>query len=98
MKNYELFLILNSKKDEAAAQKAIREVEAVLNKYGAKLLKNNGGENARLAHAINKRIDSYQAVLEIQAEEKDLAEIRKQLALVEDVLRAGFFALQPVAA
>lgn len=97
MKNYELFLILGSKKDEATAQKAVREVETVLNKYGGKLLKNHGGSNERLAYPIKKRIDSYQAVLEIQAEEKDVAEIKKQLSLVEDVLRASIFVLQAAA-
>lgn len=97
MKNYEMFLILNSKKDEATAQKAIREVETVLNKYGGKILKNNGGQNSRLAYPINKRIDSYQVVLEIQAETKDVAEMRKQLSLVDDVLRVGIFNLETAA-
>jgi small subunit ribosomal protein S6 len=93
MKNYELFLILRSKKDEAEAQKSIREIETVLNKYGAKLLKNHGGANQKLAYPINKRNDSYQATLEIQSEEKDIAELRKQVSLLEDVVRFNIFTL-----
>jgi small subunit ribosomal protein S6 len=93
MRNYEMFLILKPKKDEAAAQKAIREVEVVLNKYGGKLIKSHSGTNAKLAYPIQNRLDSFQVVLEIQAAPSDLAEINKQVALVDDVLRNTTFAL-----
>lgn len=94
MKNYELFLILKPKKDENEAQKVIREIESVLNKYGAKLVKNHGGANSKLAYPIAKRQDSYQVSLEIRAQEKDIAEIRKQISLVDQVIRFSIFNLQ----
>ena len=93
MRNYELFLILKPKKDEATAQKSIREVEAVLNKYGAKLVKNHGGSNTRLGHPIDKRMDSFQATLEIEVKPEDVAELRRQLILVDEILRFNIFAL-----
>lgn len=93
MRNYELFMILKPKNDEAAAQKAVREVEAVLNRYGGKLIKSHSGTNAKLAYPIQNRIDSFQVVLEIMAEPKDLTEINKQLALVDDVMRVNTFVL-----
>jgi ribosomal protein S6 len=93
MRNYELFLILKPKKDEATAQKSIREVEAVLNKYGAKLVKNHGGSNFRLGHPIDKRMDSFQATLEIEVKPEDVAELRRQLILVDEILRFNIFAL-----
>jgi ribosomal protein S6 len=88
-----MFLILKPKKDEAAAQKAVREIELVLNRYGGKLIKSYSGINAKLAYPIQNRLDSFQAVLEIQAAPNDLAEINKQLALVDDVLRVTTFVL-----
>lgn len=94
MKNYELFLILDSKKDDATAQKIIRDIEAVLNKNGAKVIKNNGGQNAKLAYQINKRRETYQGTLEIEAKPEAIAEIRRNLALVEHVLRFNIFTLQ----
>lgn len=94
MKTYELFLILDSKKDDATAQKIIRDIEAVLNKNGAKITKNNGGQNARLAYQINKRRETYQATLEIEADPKAIAEIRRNLILVEHVVRFNIFTLQ----
>lgn len=93
MRNYELFLILKPKKDEATAQKTIREIEAVLNRYGAKLVKNHGGVNAKLAYPIAKRIDSFQVSLEIEVEPNDVAELRRQLILVDEIIRFNIFAL-----
>lgn len=93
-----MFLILKPKSDESAAQKAVREIEAVLNKYGGKLLSSHSGTNARLAYPIQNRTDSFQIILDIQAEPADLKEINKQLALVDDVLRATVFTKTAVAA
>lgn len=88
-----MFLILKPKKDESAAQKAVREVETVLNKYGGKLDSSHSGTNAKLAYPIENRIDSYQIILEFRAEPEDIAEINKQVSLVDDVIRANIFAL-----
>lgn len=97
MRNYELFLILEAKKDEAAAQKIIRDVEAVLNKYGAKIIKSHSGQNLRLAYQINKRRETYQTVLEIEADPSQIAEIKRNLVLVNQVLRFSIFTLQQAA-
>jgi len=93
-----MFLILKPKSDESASQKAVREIEAVLNKYGGKLISSHSGTNARLAYPIQGRTDSFQIILEIEAKAQDLKEINKQLALVDDVLRATIFAKAAVAA
>ncbi len=94
MKTYELFLILKAQKDEATAQKSVREVENILNKFEAKITANNGGQNQRLAYPINNRIDSYQVVLEVEAKPDAIDAINKQFAITEDVVRANFFVLQ----
>ena len=60
MRNYELFLLLNSKGDEAAAQKSLREVETVLNKYGGKFVKINSGSNTKLKYHVKDRREAYQ--------------------------------------
>ncbi len=96
MKNYELFLILDPKKDEAAAQKTIREIEAVLNKLEAKVIKNQGGANTKMARPIGKKKDTYQVILEISAKPESLTEIRRQLVLLDQVLRVGIFTLEGV--
>jgi len=98
MRNYEMFLILKPKADETASQKAVRDIEAVLNKYGAKLKSSHSGGNARLAYPIQKRTDSFQIILDIEAEAQGIKELKKQLALVDDVLRATIFTKTPVAA
>lgn len=97
MRNYELFLILEAKKDEAAAQKIVREVEAVLNKYGANIAKSHQGQNLRLAYQINKRRETYQVTLEIEADPSKLVEIKRNLTLIGQVLRFEIFALQAAA-
>jgi ribosomal protein S6 len=93
MRNYELFLLLNSKGDEASAQKSLREVETVLNRYGGKFVKINTGSNTRLKYTIKDRNEAYQVTVDIEAETKDLVEIKKQLSLVEDILRLDIFSL-----
>ncbi|MDD9898888.1 MAG: 30S ribosomal protein S6 [Candidatus Melainabacteria bacterium] len=97
MRNYELFLILEAKKDEAAAQKIVREVEAVLNKYGASIVKSHQGQSLRLAYQINKRRETYQVTLEVEADPSKLVEIKRNLNLIGQVLRFEFFALQAAA-
>ena len=93
MRNYELFLLLSSKGDDAAAQKSLREIETVLNKYGGKFVKTNSGSNTKLKYAINDKKDAYQVTVDIEAEPKDITEIKKQLGLVDDILRLEIFSL-----
>lgn len=93
MRKYELFLILNAQKDETAAQKTLRDVENILAKFEAKVTANNGGQNQRLAYPINKRIDSYQVVLEVEAKPDAIDKINKQFAITDEVVRANFFTL-----
>lgn len=93
MRNYELFLLLNSKADDAQAQKSLREIETVLNKYGGKFVKVNNGSNTKLKYPIKDRKEAYQVTVEIESDTKDLAEIKKQLALLSDILRLEFFVL-----
>lgn len=96
MQNYELFLLLNSKSDDAAAQKSLREIESVLNKYGGKFVKTNSGANIKLKYFIKDRKDAYQVTVDIEAETQQLVEIRKQLSLVDDILRLEIFSLAKV--
>lgn len=93
MRNYELFLLLKPKSDETAAQKSLREIETVLNKYGGKFVKVNSGSNTKLKYAIKDTRDAYQVTIDIEADTQKLVEIRKQLNLVEDILRLDVFSL-----
>ena len=93
MRNYELFLLLSSKSDDAAAQKSLRDIEAVLNKYGGKFVKTNSGSNTKLKYPIKDRKDAYQVTVDIEADTDKLVEIKKQLNLVEDILRLEIFSL-----
>lgn len=93
MRTYELFLILDSKKDDASAQKIIRDIEAILTKCDAKIVKNHGGHNARLAYQINKKRETYQVTLEIEARPDTIVEIKRNLTLLESILRFTFFTL-----
>jgi ribosomal protein S6 len=93
MRNYELFLLLGSKGDEASAQKSLREIETVLNKYGGKFVKVNNGSNTKLKYPIKDRNEAYQVTVDIEAETQDVVEIRKQLSLLEDILRLDIFSL-----
>jgi ribosomal protein S6 len=95
-KTYELFLILDGKRDDNAAQKSIREIEAILQKNEAKIIKNLNGTNARLAAPINGKADTYQLTLEVEAKPASLVEITRQLKLSEDILRLVFFSTQGV--
>lgn len=96
MRNYELFLILEAKKDEATAQKIIRDVEAVLSKYGAKVTKSHQGQSFRLAYQINKRRETFQIILEIASEPSQIAEIKRSLGLVNQVLRFSLLTMPAV--
>ena len=91
MRNYELFLLLTSKGDDASAQRSLREIETVLNKYGGKFVKQGSGSNTKLKYPVKDKKDAYQVIVEIEAETKDLAEIKKQLRLVDDILRLEIF-------
>ncbi len=97
MRNYELFLLLNSKGDESAAQKSLRDIEAALNKYGGKFVKTNTGSNQKLKYPIKDRNEAYQVIVEIEAEAKDLVEIKKQLNLLDEILRLEIFTLEALA-
>lgn len=98
MRNYELFLLLGSKVDDAAAQKSLRDIETVLNKYGGKYVKIHSGSNIRLKYPIKDRNDAHQITVDIEAEPQDLVEIKKQLNLVEEILRLDIFTPAKLAA
>ncbi len=95
-RTYELFLILDGRRDDNSSQKSIREVEAILAKNEAKVIKSLNGTNSRLARPIKGKTESYQVTLEVEADPAAIVEITRQLKLSEDILRLTFFSTQTV--
>ena len=98
MKNYELYLILKPMREENAIQKTYRELEALLNKYGAQVLKKEAGESKRLAYPINNKLDSFQTIFEISIEPDKIKELNRQLLLFDAVVRHTLFKIEEAAA
>ena len=93
MNAYEMFLILNPDLDEARLDQTLRDIEAVLGKYEAKVVDIDKRGKRRLAYTIKNKRDSHQVILKLEIEPSTVAPIKKQLSITDNILRFTLLAL-----
>ncbi len=99
MRTYEIYLHLDPSLGEGGADKALKDVEALLAKDGGTFLTKDNRGIMRLASPIGKHRDSVQVLLNIKAKQESIKEFRRQVNLLDFVLRIGIFTIdQAVAA
>jgi ribosomal protein S6 len=91
MRTYEIYLHLDPSLGEGGADKALKDVEALLAKEGGTVLNKDNRGIMRLASPIGKNRDSVQVLLNIKAKPASIKEFRRQVNLLDFVLRIGIF-------
>ncbi len=91
MRTYELYVHLDPSLGEGGAEKALKEVEALLAKEGGTIVSKDNRGILRLASPIGKFKDSVQVLLNVKAKPEAIKEFRRQVNLLDVVLRIGIF-------
>lgn len=90
MRTYEFFVHIKANND-SEAEKALKELESLLGKYGGVINSKDMKGAHKLAAPINGITSSFQAVLSVSAKPETIAEFRKQANLLASILRVGIF-------
>jgi|GEM_PF-2915071 len=96
MRTYEIYVHLDPSLGDA--DKALKEVEALLAKEGGTIVNKDNKGVQRLASPIGKNKDSVQVLLTVKAKPSSIQEFRRQVNLLDSVLRAGIFAAEEAVA
>ncbi len=98
MRTYEIYLHLDPSLGEGGADKALKDVEALLTKESGTIVSKDNKGILRLAAPIGKHRDSVQVLLNVKAKPASIKEFRRQVNLLDSVLRIGIFTLEEAAA
>jgi len=91
MRNYEIILLLSPKLDDAAVDKACKDIEAQFTKTGGKFDAVDNKGKQRLGYEINDYRDAQYLVINATLDPASIAAAKKQIELNQSVLRIGFF-------
>lgn len=91
MRTYELFLHIDPTLDESKCNSKLKEVENLIQKFEGKIVDMDKRGRQKLSYSIDKRQDSYQVLLKVEAKPDTLTQIERQLKLLDNVLRFGIF-------
>ncbi len=98
MRTYELYLHLDPSLGDAGADKALKDIETFLTKAGGTITNKDNKGILRLASPIDNSKDSIQVILMAQAEPSSIKEFRRQVSLMDSVLRIGIFTVEAATA
>ena len=87
MRHYELMVILDPELEERTIAPSLDRFLTVITKGNGSVDKVDIWGRRRLAYEIKKQIEGIYAVIDINAEPADVAELDRQLNLNESVLR-----------
>ena len=96
MQEYEFYLMLSGRLDDAAVSRVIKDIEALLIKHGGKITSKDIKGRQKLAYQIGDYNDANQVLLGVSLDTAAVSELRVQINLMEDVVRAGIYNLSRV--
>ena len=87
MRNYELVLIIHPDLDENAHAEVCNRVKNWISDLGGSITKENNWGTRRLAYPILKTREGQYMLYEMQFDPSKVAELERDLAIVEPILR-----------
>lgn len=87
MKEYELTVVLDTTKD---VEERTKKIDAILNKYGVKIVKKENDGKKRLAYRIREQEFGFYTFYELELDEKHHGAITRELNFEDAVLRYLF--------
>lgn len=87
MRRYEMMLIVTDTIEEDAAQAIVERAKKALVDQGGSVLDEAWWGKRALAYEINKRDHGFYAVLDVQASSEAVAEVERQLKILDEVVR-----------
>jgi small subunit ribosomal protein S6 len=87
MRRYEMMLIVSDTLEEDAAQAVVEKAKAALVDQGGTILDEAWWGKRALAYEIAKRDHGFYAVLDMEATSEAVAEVERQLKILDEVVR-----------
>lgn len=87
MRNYELMVILTPTLGDEDLENLISKIEALLKKQKAKIEKIDKWGKRKLAYPIKQFSEGFYIVITFSAETKSIKELKRVLAITDDVVR-----------
>lgn len=87
MNKYEMALVLNPTLDEEARLAEVAKIQAVLERFGAKVEKVDDWGKRKLAYEIKKVNEGFFSFTTFESDSKAPAEIEARMRIMENVLR-----------
>ena len=87
MRRYEMMLIVTDTIEEDAAQAVVERAKKALSDQGGSILDEAWWGKRALAYEIDKRDHGFYAVLDVEASSEAIAEVERQLKILDKVVR-----------
>jgi len=87
MRRYEMMLIVSDTIEEDAAQAVVERAKKALSDQGGSILDEAWWGKRALAYEIDKRDHGFYAVLDVEASSEAIAEVERQLKILDEVVR-----------
>ncbi len=87
MANYELMVIINPSLSEEERNTSIDNLKSILEKYSAKITKEDVWAEKKLAYKINRSETGYYILFELELDWKNIKEISKETNLDRNIWR-----------
>jgi small subunit ribosomal protein S6 len=87
MRRYEMMLIVTDEVDEDAAKAVVERAKKALADQGGRILDEAWWGKRSLAYEIDKRDHGFYAVLDLEASSESVAEVERQLKILDEVVR-----------
>jgi small subunit ribosomal protein S6 len=95
MDTYEAMLIVIPELDEEQVENTISRFQTIIERTGGEVGNVNHWGRRKLAYEIDHRADGFYAVMEFNAGERTLGELKRILRVSDDVLRHMIVKLPP---
>lgn len=87
MRRYEMMLIVSDTLEEDAAQAVVERAKSAIADQGGTILDEAWWGKRALAYEIDKRDHGFYAVLDLEATSEAVAEVERQLKILDEVVR-----------
>lgn len=91
LRPYEFFVLVDGNLDDNSAEKAIKDVEALVAKFGGNTDKTDAQGRKKNPYLIKDRRESHHFLMNVNATPESISEIRSELAIIDAVLRITVF-------
>ncbi|MBN2046277.1 MAG: 30S ribosomal protein S6 [Anaerolineaceae bacterium] len=87
MRNYELVYIVHPDLDENSLKETNDRIKGWINGMGGTVVREDNWGKRRMAYAIRKQRDGHYVMFEMQLDPTNIAELERNLSLLEPIMR-----------